>query len=96
MTLDAFFQREKLSDRVRVVLETRTINVTCQYAALGVGITLAHVGLELPSFVPGLHLRTIAADIPGLPVALVVRKGAHLSEPALEFCRVVRRSLGSR
>jgi DNA-binding transcriptional LysR family regulator len=95
MALDAFLQREMLADKMRVVLETRTMNVACQYAALGVGITLAYAGRELASFVPGLHLRSFDSGTPGIPVDLVVRKGAHLSEPALEFCRVVRRLLGA-
>jgi DNA-binding transcriptional LysR family regulator len=94
--LEAFLQREGYAEEVRVVLETRTINVSCQYAALGVGVLLAYVGHDLASFVPGLYLRAFDAGIADLPVALVVRKGAHLSEPARQFCRTVRASSRSR
>jgi DNA-binding transcriptional LysR family regulator len=87
--LDAFLQREGLAEEVRVVMETRTMNVSCQYAALGVGVVLAYVGHDLSSHVPGLHLRKIDNDEPDLPVAIIVRKGAHLSDPALEFRRRV-------
>ena len=85
-TLERLLQRHELAGRVRLD-GSRTIGVICHYAALGLGISLLYVGPEIGRFLPDLRQRPFDASVPSLPVALVARKGVHLSEPAAHFRR---------
>jgi DNA-binding transcriptional LysR family regulator len=83
--VERVLQRHQLSERIHVMMESRSIGVVCHYAALGLGISLAYVGPEISKNLPGLKLRVFDATLPTLPVALVVRKGHHLTDAARAF-----------
>jgi DNA-binding transcriptional LysR family regulator len=93
--LERVLQRHGLAERVHVMMESRTIGVVCHYAALGLGIALLYVGPEICSFLPKLRLRVFDPQLERLPVALIVRKGIHLAEPAALFCETVCRQIAS-
>jgi DNA-binding transcriptional LysR family regulator len=91
--LERLLQRYGLIERTHVMLESRTVNVVCQYAALGLGIALLYVGPEICRFLPTLRLRVFDPKLERLPVAVLVRKGFHLTEHAENFKEAVVRQL---
>lgn len=91
--LDRILQRYDLSEQVHVVLESFGVDLTCQYVAMGMGIALMYLGPDGDKKTPGLRRQVFDKRLAGLPVALVIRKGAHLSEPAESFRRLVREQL---
>lgn len=92
--VERILQRHQLIDRVNVMMESRSIGVVCHYAALGLGISLAYVGPEICRNLPGLKLRVFDTTLPTLPVALVLRRGHHLTPAARAFRDTVSRLLG--
>jgi DNA-binding transcriptional LysR family regulator len=92
--LERVLQRHGLAERVHVLVESRTVGVVCHYAALGLGIALLYVGPEICRFLPQLRLRVFDPQLERLAVALLVRKGIHLAEPAALFCETVYREIG--
>jgi DNA-binding transcriptional LysR family regulator len=88
-TLERLLQRHDLAGRVQVLMESRTIGVVCHYAALGLGISMLYVGPEICRFVPNLRQRVIDSSLPTLPVAMVMRKGVHVTEPLASFRRTI-------
>lgn len=95
-TLDRILQRHDLGEEVHVVLESFGVDLTCQLVAMGMGISLMYLGPDGDKTTPGLRRQLFDGRLAGLPVALVVRRGAHLSEPAESFRRSVRRHLGKK
>jgi DNA-binding transcriptional LysR family regulator len=95
-TLERVLQRHGLAERVHVLVESRTVGVVCHYAALGLGIAMLYVGPEICRFLPELRLRVFDPQLEHLPVALLVRKGIHLAEPAALFCETVCRQIAAR
>jgi DNA-binding transcriptional LysR family regulator len=93
--LDRLLQRHGLADRVHILMESKTVNVVCHYAAMGLGIALLYIGPEICRFLPELRLRPFDPLPETLPIALVVRKGARLTEAAQDFRRTVARLLGN-
>jgi LysR family transcriptional regulator, low CO2-responsive transcriptional regulator len=93
--LERLLQRHELVQRIHVLMESRTVGVVCHYAALGLGIALLYVGPEICQFLPDLHLRPFDRQLETLPVALVVRRGAHLAEPVQWFCQTICRLLAN-
>ena len=85
--------RHGFSGPLRVVMETLTFDTLQKYVALGIGIALTHMSGETDHSMDGLHMRVLDPALERLPIALVVRKYAHLPEPVEEFCRIVRRCL---
>ena len=76
-------------------METLSFDTIQKYVSLGVGIALAHITAAADASMKGVHLRVFDPALERLPVALVLRKYAHLPKPAEEFCRLVRRYLAS-
>jgi DNA-binding transcriptional LysR family regulator len=88
-TLERLLQRHGLANRVQILMESRTVGVVCHYAALGLGISLLYVGPEICRFVPNLRQRVFDSNLPKLPVAAVMRRGVHVTEPLAYFRRTV-------
>jgi DNA-binding transcriptional LysR family regulator len=91
--LDQLLQRHNLTEQVHVVMETPLLDNIRQYVAAGLGIALAHVARETGP-IANLHVRDFEFKKDAISVALVSRKGAHLSEPAREFQRILQKCLG--
>jgi DNA-binding transcriptional LysR family regulator len=91
--LERLRQRYQFDERLHVAMEVSTFDLLGKYVGLGIGIALVYLGAEIGRALPGLRLRVFDPSLESLPVALVVRKGAHLSEPTREFCRLVCRFL---
>jgi DNA-binding transcriptional LysR family regulator len=91
--LQHILERNDLVQHLSTVIETGNTDIIAKYAALGIGIALAHVGPEASLNIPGLHLRPVDPQLEGIPVAMVVHKGAHQPEVVEAFCRCVRRCL---
>lgn len=87
--LERILQRHDLAGRLHVVMESHSLDVIRKYVALGIGITVAHLGKDIQRQLPDLHFQPFDAGLEGLPVAIVVRKGAHLPGPVQEFVRAL-------
>lgn len=94
--LERLLQRHGLAGRVHVLMESRTVGVVCHYAAMGLGIALLYVGPEICRSLPDLRLRPFDPQPDALPVALVVRRGSHLTEPVEHFRQTVYDLLATR
>jgi DNA-binding transcriptional LysR family regulator len=92
-TLERLLLGEDLLGAMHVVMENQSTDAILRYVASGVGIALLYARHDLSHHFPQLRFRVFDPKLPGLPVALVWRKGAHLSAPADEFRRLVRRFL---
>jgi DNA-binding transcriptional LysR family regulator len=93
--LDRLLQRHGLADRVHFLMESKSVSVVCHYAAMGLGIALLYIGPEICRFLPELRLRPFEPLSEPLSIALVVRKGARLTEAAEDFRRTIGRLLGN-
>jgi DNA-binding transcriptional LysR family regulator len=94
-TLDGILHRHDLADQVQPVMETRSLDILTRYVALGVGIALAHISLDIDLSGAKVHLRRLDPDMEAMPVALVTRKGGHRTPAVEKFCQVVRRCLAT-
>lgn len=92
-TLERLLQRHDLAGRVHVLMESRTVGVVCHYAALGLGISLLYVGPEIRRFIPNLCQRVFDPSLPRLSVAMVMRKGIHVTETLRHFQDAVRQTM---
>ena len=91
-TFEQLLQRHNLAGRAHMVLETALLEIIRKYVGAGVGIGLVHLNLEVD---PMPEVRARAFEAPdAISVAIVVRKGAHLSEPARSFRETLRSCLG--
>jgi DNA-binding transcriptional LysR family regulator len=95
LAVDGLLARHHLRDQVRVVLESSHADVIRSYVASDIGIALIYTAPDGPPQA-GIHRRLLDPSVEDLPVCLVHRKGAHLSEPVLAFGQIVRRSLQRR
>lgn len=93
VVLERILRQHGLEDRLHVVTENASTDLIQKYVALGAGIALLHVAPQTSKAMPGLHARPFDAGMEGQPVALVVRKHAHLPQHVEEFCAIVRRHL---
>ncbi|MBY0524644.1 MAG: LysR family transcriptional regulator [Gemmataceae bacterium] len=93
--MERILRRDHLLDQARAVVETSHFDVIRSYVAAGIGISLLYTTLHARRFLPDLHLRVFDPEREGLPVALLLRKGAHHAAPVNEFCRIVRRCLAT-
>jgi DNA-binding transcriptional LysR family regulator len=91
--MDRIWHRHGFTGPLRVVMETLTFDTIQKYVALGVGVGLMHMSDKADRSMEGLHWRVFDPAMERLPVALAVRKYAHLAEPVQEFCALVRRHL---
>lgn len=91
---DQVLHRHHLTERAHVVLENEHTYIVMKYVAAGLGIALWYASREMVQ--PQVHARVFDPTVPGLTVALAVRKHAHLSEPVREFGHLVRRHLAAR
>jgi DNA-binding transcriptional LysR family regulator len=89
--LKRFLHRHGLEDRIHVVVDGCPLAAIWQYVSLGIGITLSYAATFLLQPFPKIHLCRFNLGVPNLRVALVLRKGAHLSPSAAEFCKLVRK-----
>lgn len=94
-TLQRILRQHRLSDRLRAVAQSQSVDMSRQYAALGIGIALAYLGREANLRLPGLHLRPFDPAMAGLPVVMVVRKYAHVPEPVAAFQHLLRQFLAT-
>jgi DNA-binding transcriptional LysR family regulator len=91
--LDRLLRQHNLSDRVRPALVCGLIDVAKSYVLAGVGVALLYVTGEVARTTPGLRVRPLEAEVGRLPIAMAVRKGAHLPEWVRDFQRIVRHFL---
>jgi DNA-binding transcriptional LysR family regulator len=91
-TLEQFLQRHELGERLQVVMETALLDNVCQYVAAGLGIALAHVA-DRAEVLPDVRVRFLDFKEEAISAGLVVRKGTHLSPPALAFRETLHRFL---
>jgi DNA-binding transcriptional LysR family regulator len=94
--IDRILQSRGVAERLRVVLETAVHDTIQKYVALGVGVALVHMSLDAELSGSGLHLRVLDSGLESLPVALILRRHAHLPDPVQEFRRMVRHALSSQ
>jgi DNA-binding transcriptional LysR family regulator len=92
--LDRLLQHHDLEDQIHVVMENNTVDIIRKYVAAGTGVALLYVRPSGPQQA-GVHERLFDASQQRMPVALVVRKGACLTEPAEHFRRMLKQSLTS-
>jgi DNA-binding transcriptional LysR family regulator len=91
--LESVLRRAGLHERIHVVLESRTFSLTETYVRLGLGITLWY-GADPRHPPQGLWMRPATQWFGTMPVAVVTRKGRHLSPHAATFVRMVKEALG--
>lgn len=94
--LERILGRHNLLDKVQAVVETSHFEVIRSYVAAGVGIALLYTAEVAKPRLPDLHMRVFDPQREGLPVAILLRKGAHRAEPVEEFRRLLRGTLGSK
>jgi DNA-binding transcriptional LysR family regulator len=94
MQLEHLLKMHNLS--VQVAMESPSMDVIRQYAALGMGVGVVYGGNEFGRAAPGLRVRTFDTDPERLTVSIAVLHGAHLPEPAQEFCRLAREYLSTQ
>jgi DNA-binding transcriptional LysR family regulator len=93
--LEEILRREGLRERIRVVLESRSLSLTQTYVGLGLGISLWY-GSNRRKPVPGLWQRPATQWFGVTPVAIVTRNGTHHPGHVEGFLRIVRRRLGGQ
>jgi LysR family hydrogen peroxide-inducible transcriptional activator len=93
--INRIMHRQGFTGPLNVVMETLTFDTIQKYVALGVGVAVSHMSGDTDQAMDGLHFRVLDPALERLPVALIVRKYAHLSKPVEEFCRLVRKHLKS-
>jgi DNA-binding transcriptional LysR family regulator len=91
--IDRILHRQGFNEPLRVVMETLTFDTIQKYVALGVGVAVMHMTDDVDPAMEGMHMRVFDPALERLPVAMVVRKYAHLAKPVEEFRRIVRRCL---
>jgi DNA-binding transcriptional LysR family regulator len=91
--VEQLLRKHARADEVRWVMVSRSVDMTRQFVALGVGIALEYLGADCRGLMPDVSLRVFDADIESVPVALITRKFAHLSAQAQSFRRAVARAL---
>jgi DNA-binding transcriptional LysR family regulator len=92
-TIDRFFRKHDLSERVQTALVCGLVDVVKEYVALGVGVALLYLTAEVVRSAPHLHLCPLSPEVERLPIELAVRKGAHLPEHVNAFRRILRQCL---
>jgi DNA-binding transcriptional LysR family regulator len=93
---DRLMRKHNLTERVQPALVCGLVDVAKPYVALGVGIGLMYVTEEVAQTTPGLHLRTLDAEMERLPIEMAVRKGSHLPAYVDDFRRIVRQFLSDK
>jgi DNA-binding transcriptional LysR family regulator len=93
MQLNRLLDMHNLSGRVQVAMESPSMDIIRQYAALGMGVGVVYGGNEFGRTAPGLRVRSFGTDVERLTVSIAVLQGAHLPEPTQEFCRLARECL---
>jgi DNA-binding transcriptional LysR family regulator len=93
--LDRLLLQNNLAGRVQVTMESPSMDIIRQYAALGMGVGVIYGGHEPGRETAGLRVRVLDDAVDRLTVATAVLRGAHLPEPVQEFCRLVRQCLSS-
>jgi DNA-binding transcriptional LysR family regulator len=94
--LERVLRRHGVGEAVRTVVETSHFDVSRSYVAAGLGIALLYTSEHARPLLPGIHMRVFDPTLEGLPVALLLRKGAHLPEPVQAFCQIVRQAFAGR
>jgi DNA-binding transcriptional LysR family regulator len=93
--LEEVLRREKIRDKIRVVLESRSFWLTQTYVALNLGISLWYGGNPKRP-IQGLWQRPMTQWFGVTPVAIVTRKGTHPAAHVEAFLQIVRRRLGGK
>jgi DNA-binding transcriptional LysR family regulator len=94
--LERVLRRENLLDRMQVVMESQSTHALMKYVALGVGIAVVYLAPQAAESMPEVQLRVFDPKLPGLPVAVIHRKGAHLTPAVEAFRDELHRLLASR
>src|SRR5262249_46465394 len=93
--LDRVLEQHRLTDRVQVAMESPSMDIIRQYAALGMGVGVVYGGQEIGGATPGLRVRPFDTEVERLTVAISVLRGAHLAEATQAFCRLARQCLAA-
>ena len=93
--LERMLRRQDRADGIHIVTESATLDILRRYVALGVGISLMYLDEVIARSLPELHIR-VFDPAETVPVAVVVRKGAHLPEPTQEFVHILRQHVAKR
>jgi DNA-binding transcriptional LysR family regulator len=94
--VEQLLRKRAVNESVRWVMVSRSVDMTRKFVALGVGVALAYLGRDAQRLMPDVHMRLFDPAIENVPVALVVRKFAHLSAPAQAFQRAVLRACAEK
>lgn len=86
--MERLLGRQELANDIHIVTESTTLDIIRRYVALGVGISFMYMDDAVGRLVPELH-RRLLEPVETVPVAVVVRKGAHLPQPVEEFVRLL-------
>jgi DNA-binding transcriptional LysR family regulator len=93
---DRLLRKHNLTDHVHPALVCGLVDVAKKYVTLGVGIALMYVTAEVTQGTPGLHVRSLDAEMEQLSIEMAVRQGTHLPDYVEEFRRIVRRCLSDK
>jgi DNA-binding transcriptional LysR family regulator len=85
--------RRNFTGMLRVAMETTSFDTIQKYVAQGVGVALVHATDNPKLLAEGVHTRVFDSSVERLPIALVVRKYAHLAEPVQAFRKIIHRCL---
>ncbi|MGE3807173.1 MAG: LysR family transcriptional regulator [Gemmataceae bacterium] len=92
--LERILRRNNLLEQVQLVMETSHAEVIRNYVSAGIGVAVLFVAPELGKQSVPLHQRVFDAKVESLPVGIVYRRGAHLTQVVEEFRDILRKLLG--
>src|SRR5262249_17864066 len=89
--LDRLLRKHRLSGKAHLLMEAGNYHLILRYVALGLGVSLLYLPAQDRLSLPGVHARVFSGEWPAPPVALVVRKHAHLPAHVTAFRALLRR-----
>lgn len=96
--LERMLKRSDLDSKAHIVLETALLDIIRKYVAAGIGISLVHLEPQTKppadAALADVEVRVLEPERDCVSVATIYRKGAHLSEPAEQFRRILVEWLG--
>lgn len=91
VALDQLLRKHRLAEQARWVLVSRSVDMTHKYVALGVGIALEYLSPSVGPTLRDIRVRAFDSEVDTIPVVLIVRRFAHLTQAALAFRDDVRK-----
>lgn len=92
--LERILRRHNLLDSIQVVMETSHAEVIRSYVAAGIGVAVLFLKEDSDKTAGLLHQRVFDPKVESLPVGIVFRRGAHLTQPVQEFRDILRKLVG--